>query len=74
MIALFTDFGLKNPYVGQIHSAIIVSSPATRIVALFFFTAAFDAKRSTYLLKTLTQTLPEGTVVIGVVDPSAGSK
>ncbi len=74
MIALFTDFGLKNPYVGQMHAAIIAAAPSARIINLFHHAPAYDTKRSAYLLKSLSQTLPEGTIIIGVVDPGVGSK
>jgi len=73
MIALFTDFGHHGPYVGQMHAQIAAINPRVPIIDLLHHAPAYDAKRSAYLLKALTDNLPSTTIVVAVVDPGVGS-
>ena len=74
MIALFTDFGLRNPYVGQMHAVIAAANPSLPVIDLFHHAPKYDVKRSAYMLKALAATLPPRAVVVGVVDPGVGSQ
>lgn len=73
MIALFTDFGLRGPYVGQMKAVLLRAAPDVALVDLMHDAPAFDARSSAYLLAALVAAFPAGTVFLGVVDPGVGS-
>ena len=72
MIVLFTDFGASGPYVGQMKAAIAAVAPWIPVIDLMHDAPAFRNKASAYLLAALLRELPEGAVVLGVVDPGVG--
>jgi len=73
LVALFTDFGSGDPYVGQLKGAIKTIHPESEILDLSHENAAFDISVASYLLAKSTRTLPAGTVIVAVVDPGVGS-
>jgi len=73
MILLFTDFGWKGPYVGQMHAAIGIEAPGVPVVDLMHDAPAFDSRASAYVLAALAEHWPPGSVVVAVVDPGVGS-
>jgi len=72
MIALFTDFGLLGPYVGQVHAVLAEQAPGIPVVDLFHAVPNFDIRAGAYLLPAYTQFFPPGTVFLCVVDPGVG--
>ncbi len=72
MIALFTDFGVADPYVGQMHAAIARIAPQVRVIDLFHAVPNFDIRAGAYLLAAYAEPFPEGTVFVAVVDPGVG--
>jgi S-adenosylmethionine hydrolase len=72
MIALFTDFGVSDPYVGQMHAAIARIAPRVRVIDLFHTVPNFDIRAGAYLLAAYAEPFPEGTVFVAVVDPGVG--
>lgn len=72
MIALFTDFGIKGPYLGQMEAVLADQAPAQPVVNLMADAPAFNPRASAYLLAALADGLPNGTVFICVVDPGVG--
>ncbi len=73
MIALFTDFSLNDPYVGQLHAVLAEQAPAVRVIDLFHAVPNFDIRAAAYLLPAYTSRLPDGSVIIAVVDPGVGT-
>lgn len=73
MIALFTDFGVADPYVGQMHAALRASAPAVPVIDLFHAVAPFNIQAGAYLLPAYVRTFPRDTVFVCVVDPGVGS-
>lgn len=73
MIVLFTDFGLRGPYVGQMKAVLLRAAPAVPVVDLMHDAPAFDAQSSAYLLAALVDAFPAGAVFLCVVDPGVGS-
>ena len=73
LIALFTDFGPSDPYVAQLKGSIKTVSPTAEILDLSHANADFDIPAASYLLAKSTRTLPLGTIIIAVVDPTVGS-
>ena len=74
LIALYTDFGLSDPYVGQMHAAVQNRAPGTGIVDLHHYAPAFAPGPAAVLLEALVPFLPEHAAVVGVVDPGVGTE
>nr|VFJ52557.1 MAG: hypothetical protein BECKDK2373B_GA0170837_10396 [Candidatus Kentron sp. DK]VFJ67166.1 MAG: hypothetical protein BECKDK2373C_GA0170839_11613 [Candidatus Kentron sp. DK] len=73
MIALFTDFGITGPYVGQVKAALLREAGDVPIVDLMHDAPAFHPKASAYLLAALIDDFPRGTIFLCVVDPGVGT-
>lgn len=73
MIALFTDFGWADPYVGQVHAVLRAAAPSVPVIDLFHAVAPFNVQAAAYLLPAYARSLPPGTVFVCVVDPEVGS-
>lgn len=73
MILLFTDFGLSGPYTGQMKAVLAGHAPAVPVIDLFADAPAFQPQLSAYLLGAYRSAVPEGGVLLGVVDPGVGT-
>jgi S-adenosylmethionine hydrolase len=74
MLVLFTDFGWGGPYVGQMKVALATQAPQQPIIDLLHDVPGFNVRAACYLLAAYTSMLPEGSVVVGVVDPGVGTQ
>ncbi len=74
MIALFTDFGLEGPYIGQVHARLTQLAPAVPVINLFSDLVPFDVQAAAYLLPAYSNGFSPGTVFLCVVDPGVGSE
>lgn len=72
MITLFTDFGLADPYVGQLHAVLAQEAPGVPIIDLFHAVPGYHIRAAAYLLPAYTRGFPQGTVFVCVVDPGVG--
>lgn len=73
LVAFYTDFGINDPYVGQLKGAVKSVNPGAELLDLSHDSAAFDISAASYVLAKATRTLPSGTVIVAVVDPGVGS-
>lgn len=73
MIVLFTDFSIRDPYVGQIKARLLELAPAQQLVDLLHEAPAYNAHASAHLLAAFVHTFPFGTVFFTVVDPGVGT-
>jgi len=73
MIVLFTDFGLRGPYVGQVHAVFGRAGDAPPVIDLMHDAPAFDPHAAGHLLAALADGFPAGTVFEGVIDPGVGT-
>lgn len=73
MIVLFTDFGIRDPYVGQVKARLLALAPAQQLVDLLHEAPAYNAHASAHLLAAFAPTFPAGTVFLVVVDPGVGT-
>lgn len=73
LIALFTDYGLEGPYVGQLHAAIHAVAPTAKVIDLMHDAPRTNPRASAYVLAALVPGLPAGTLFCCVVDPGVGS-
>jgi hypothetical protein len=74
MIALFTDFGGQDPYVGQLHAVLAWHAPGTPVIDLFHHVPGYDIRAGAYLLPGYISAFPKDTVFMCVVDPGVGSE
>ena len=74
MIAVFTDFGVEGPYIGQINAVLAEQCPDTSVVCVFPDMPKFNVRASAYLLPPYSQYLPSTTICLCVVDPGVGSE
>ena len=74
LVAFYTDFGINDPYVGQLKGAVKTINPSAELLDLSHDSSVFDVSAASYLLAKSARTLPTGTVIIAVVDPGVGSE
>lgn len=72
-IALTTDFGLHDHFVGVLHGVIAGIAPRTRVIDLCHAVPPQDIARGAYILAAAAPWLPSDTIHVAVVDPGVGS-
>ena len=72
MIVLFSDYGLRGPYTGQVKARLLGRAPDAQIIDLFSDAPSQNPKASSYLLAAYAEEFPEGTIFLCVVDPGVG--
>lgn len=73
MIAIFTDYGFKGPYVGQVHAVLSRIAPDEKIINLMTDLPRQNQKASAYLLARCVKEFADGTIFFCVVDPGVGT-
>lgn len=74
IITLTTDFGLQDPYVGQMKGAILKRNITARIVDLTHAVPTHDILNGAVTIRTSYRYFPTGTIHLVVVDPGVGSQ
>jgi S-adenosylmethionine hydrolase len=74
LIALLTDFGLADNYVGVMKGVMLGICPAARFVDISHGIPPGDIRSAGFLLERSIDYFPEGTVFLVVVDPGVGSE
>ncbi|MFN4033683.1 MAG: S-adenosyl-l-methionine hydroxide adenosyltransferase family protein [Fimbriimonadales bacterium] len=74
IIALLTDYGYTDTYVAQVKAVLWSLCPTCEILDLTHGVAPQNVRSGAYLLATATPYLPDGTIVIAVVDPGVGTE
>jgi len=69
---LLTDFGLLDPYAGQMKGALLRHCPDTIIVDLCHQVEPYNILQAGFFLAASQEHFPEGSVFISVVDPGVG--
>ena len=72
-IAILTDFGLDDIYLGMMKAAIAGISPAARIIDLSHTIPRGDVQRAAFEAWRVRPYLPPETVLLAVVDPGVGT-
>ncbi len=72
-IALLTDFGLDDPYVGQMKGVLATHAPKSRIIDVTHGVEPFCISQGAFFLAAAMNHFPEDTIFITVVDPGVGS-
>ncbi len=73
MIVLFTDFGVRDPYVGQIKARLTQHAPAEPVIDLLHEVPDYNAHAGAHLLAAFAGVFPAGSVFLAVVDPGVGT-
>ncbi len=74
IISLITDFGLIDPYVGQMKGTILRRNPRAQLVDLSHAIPRQDITGAAIVLHSSYAFFPPGTVHLVVVDPGVGSQ
>lgn len=72
-VALLTDFGLDDNYVGIMKGTIYSLNPNVEIIDITHSIEPRNIKQAAFALKTSVNYFPEGTIFVCVVDPGVGS-
>lgn len=73
VIALLTDFGLLDPYVGVMKGVIYSINPRVLVVDITHGIEPQNIRQGGYLLWSAYRYFPSNTVYVAIVDPGVGS-
>lgn len=74
VVALLTDFGLQDHYVGALKGSILAACPEATLVDVTHEVPAHDVAAAALALDAAHTVFPAGTVFVAVVDPGVGSE
>jgi S-adenosylmethionine hydrolase len=73
VIALLTDFGTRDYFVGAMKGVILKIDPAAVIVDISHEIEPYDIEEAGYVLQSCYDEFPNGTIFLTIVDPGVGS-
>jgi S-adenosylmethionine hydrolase len=73
LIALVTDFGEEDFFVGSIKGVIARINPSLRVQDITHLVPSFDILAGSFILYAACRYYPSGTIFLVVVDPGVGS-
>lgn len=73
IVALLTDFGTRDPYVGALKGALLSGCADLQIVDITHEIAPQDVMAAALCLGDAYRHFPRGTIFVAVVDPGVGS-
>src|SRR5664279_450375 len=73
IIALTTDFGLSDHYVGAMKGVILSICPQAQIVDISHEVAPFETTEGAFTIAQAYRCFPKGTTHVVVVDPGVGT-
>jgi S-adenosylmethionine hydrolase len=74
IVALMSDFGLRDHYVASMKGVILQSNPKVTLVDVTHEIAPQDLFHGGYVLRQALPYFPAGTIFIAVVDPGVGTR
>lgn len=74
VITLLTDYGLKDSYVAELKGAILKINPDVTLIDINHDVSNYDIEEGAFHLARSAPYFPEGTIHVGVVDPTVGSE
>ncbi|WP_457557132.1 SAM hydrolase/SAM-dependent halogenase family protein [Candidatus Harpocratesius sp.] len=73
-IGLITDFGTRGShYVAEMKGVALQINPEVKIIDITHAITPFSIREAAYVLRTVYDTFPKGTIFVNVVDPGVGS-
>lgn len=73
MIVLFTDFGTRDPYVGQVKARLAEQAPGQQVVDLLHEAPDYNPHAGAHLIAAFAPVFPPGCTFLAVVDPGVGT-
>ncbi len=73
LILLLTDFGTRDPYVGQIKARLAEQAPDQQVIDVLHEVPDFNPHAGSHLLAAFAGVFPAGSVFLAVVDPGVGT-
>jgi len=73
VIALLTDFGLADPFVGIMKGVVLSRCPEATFIDLTHGVAPQAVEEGAFWLERSVEWLPRGSIVVAVVDPGVGT-
>lgn len=73
IVALLSDFGTQDHYVGAMKGAVLSVCPDAQLVDLVHDLPPHDVEAGAFALAAATSSFPPGTVFLAVVDPGVGT-
>jgi S-adenosylmethionine hydrolase len=73
-IALLTDYGTQDHYLGELQGVILSINSKARLVNITHEVPSYSIREGSFILATAAGDFPKGTIFVAVVDPSVGSK
>ncbi|MFA4646638.1 S-adenosyl-l-methionine hydroxide adenosyltransferase family protein [Pyrococcus kukulkanii] len=74
MITITTDFGLRNPYVGEMKVAMLRINPEAKIVDITHSITRHSIVEGSFVIEQVVKYAPPGTIHVGVIDPGVGTE
>jgi S-adenosylmethionine hydrolase len=74
LIALLTDFGIEDPYVGEMKAVIYGINPEARVIDISHHVPPQDIQEGAFILYSAYKYFPGGTIFVSVVDPGVGTR
>ncbi|MGH2379579.1 MAG: SAM-dependent chlorinase/fluorinase, partial [Candidatus Limnocylindria bacterium] len=74
VVAMISDFGLRDQYVAAMKGVVLAAAPDAQILDITHDVTPGDVVEGAWLLAAAWRDLPQGTVVVAVVDPGVGSE
>lgn len=73
IVTLTTDFGTKDPFVGQMKGVMMSITPGVVIVDITHEIPPFNVRKAAFVVAESFNYFPRGTVHVAVVDPGVGT-
>jgi S-adenosyl-L-methionine hydrolase (adenosine-forming) len=73
LVALLTDFGMRDHYAGAVKGAVLAACPEATVVDITHELPRHDVAAGAFSLASAYRAFPPGTVFVAVVDPGVGS-
>jgi S-adenosylmethionine hydrolase len=73
VVALLTDFGTRDGYVGSMKGVLVSDAPDVQIVDITHDVPPGDVLTAAWILASTWRAFPSGTIFLCVVDPGVGS-
>lgn len=74
VIALLSDYGMRDFYVGAFKGSISKINPKANIIDITHDVSPFNVREGMFTLLLASQEFPKGTIFIGSVDPEVGTE
>jgi len=72
LIAILTDYGLRDHYVGHLKAVIKLVCPEAEVIDITHDIPKYNVALASHIIKISKRYLPKKTVILAVVDPGVG--